>query len=730
MGCVSEEDLLEYVDRRLPPERLAETEGHLRACEACRLVLVELAPQSSEVAATDSVVIGRYEVLRPIGAGGMGVVYAARDCKLRRTVALKMLRPGETVDVAEEKMRKRLLREARAMAQLSHPNVLAVYDVGELDGKVFLAMELVEGGTLTHWLREKKRSWREVLDIFLAAARGLSAAHAAGLIHRDFKPDNVLVGNDGRVRVTDFGLASASARSPHQSSGGRNWEPALSLSRTALAGSPAYMAPEQMRSEQVDSRADIFSYCVTLHEGMYGERPFAGDSLAELEAAVLRGEVREPRRGNRTPPWVRRTVLRGLQAAPADRFQSMDAIIAALEKGRGVARARTVAVTAAVAVTVGLFWQFAAPAIGAALGQAGLQRLAPLGKRQPQPGVAPTQVQPVPTSSSEAYELYLRAKVQLRRANEQDNLAGIRLLEQAVSLDPDFAVAHAEIATAYAQRVAWYAPDDAVALERAEVAEAKALRLNRDLPEAHFAAASLLAWSTPPRFAYERAVREVKRALALNPSYGQAHQMLGTIYEHTGLLDEAMAEYRKAVDLEPTSQNAMRMIATTLVARGEYEEAVRTFRQVPPDSNPSAWHYVYASALQYSGRNQEAWTLMERYLQAHSEDRGGVVTSVRAIWYAKAGDIQRAETDIRTALEKGKGYVHFHHTEYSVGSAYALLGRAAPAVRWLRAAADDGWPCYPRFANDPNLAKIREDPGYVALMAELRAKWERYRAMF
>jgi tetratricopeptide (TPR) repeat protein/predicted Ser/Thr protein kinase len=730
MGCVSEEDLLEYVDRRLPPERLAETEGHLRACEACRLVLVELAPQSSEVPVTDSAVVGRYEVLRPIGAGGMGVVYAARDSKLRRTVALKMLRLGETVDVAEEKMRKRLLREARAMAQLSHPNVLAVYDVGELDGNVFLAMELVEGGTLTHWMREKKRSWREVLDVFLAAARGLSAAHAAGLIHRDFKPDNVLVGKDGRVRVTDFGLASAAAPAPHLPSGGRDWGPALSLSRTALAGSPAYMAPEQMRREQVDSRADVFSYCVTLHEGMYGERPFAGDSLAELEAAVLRGEVREPRRGNRTPAWVRRTVLRGLRAAPADRFQSMDAIIAALEKGRGVARARTMAVAAAVAVTVGLVWQIAGPAIGAALDRAGLQRLALLGKRQPQPGVAPAQVQPVPTSSSEAYELYLRAKVQLRRANEQDNLAGIRLLEQAVSLDPDFAVAHAEIATAYAQRVAWYAPEDAVALERAEVAEAKALRLNRDLPEAHFAAASLLAWSTPPRFAYERAVREVKRALALNPNYAQAHQMLGTIYEHTGLLDEAMAEYGKAVDLEPTSQNAMRMVATTLVDRGDYEEAVRTFRQVPPDSNPSAWHYVFASALQYSGRNGEAWTLMERYLQAHPEDRGGVVTSVRAIWYAKAGDIQRAEADIRTALEKGKGYVHFHHTEYTVGSAYALLGQSAPAVQWLRAAADGGWPCYPRFANDPNLTKIREDPGYVALMAELRAKWERYRAMF
>ena len=278
--------------------------------------------------------------------------------------------------------------------------------------------------------------------------------------------------------------------------------------------------------------------------------------------------------------------------------------------------------------------------------------------------------------------------------------------------------------------MAWYAPDDPVALERAEVAEAKALQLNRDLPEAHLAAASLLAWTTPPRFAYERAVREIKRAPALNPNYGQAHQMLGNIYEHTGLIDEALAEYRKAVDLDPTSQNAMRLIATNFIHRGNYEEAVRTFRQVPSDSNVSAWHYAFPWALQYTGRSQEAWGLIDPYLQAHPEDRGGVVTSTRAIWFAKAGDVERAEADILSALEKGKGYVHFHHTEYGVASAYALLGQSAPAVRWLRAAADDGWPCYPHFANDPNLAKIREDPGYVALIADLKTRSERYRAVF
>jgi serine/threonine protein kinase/tetratricopeptide (TPR) repeat protein len=735
MGCISEDDLLEYVDRRLPPERVALTEGHLRDCEACRYVLVELAPQSPERHTADSPLFGRYEVLRPIGAGGMGVVYAARDLKLRRTVAIKMLRTGRTAELTEQKMRARLLREARAMAQLSHPNVLAVYDVGESNGNVFLAMELVEGGTLSHWLRQKKRSWREVLDVLLAAARGLSAAHAAGLIHRDFKPENVLVGEDGRVRVTDFGLASAAAAGSQPPSERRSWDPVLSVSGAALAGSPAYMAPEQMRGEKVDSRADVFSFCVTLHEGMYGERPFAGDSVAEIEAAVLRGEVRDRRRGNRTPPWVRRALLRGLKAAPADRFPSMDAIITVLERGRSLARARAVgvavalAVTAALAATAGLRWPVMAPSI-AALARSGLQRIGPVGLREQQTSVVAPEPGAVPTRIPEAYELYLRAKVLLRRMTEQNNLAGIQMLERAVALDPDFAAAYAEIAVAYSTRVGWYAPDDVTALERADVAQTRALRLNRNLPEAHFAAAQLLAWATPPRFAYERAVREIKHALALNPDYAQAHQMLGTIYEHTGLLDEALAEYRKAVDLDPTSQNPVRMIATTLVARGDYEEAVRTFRQVPPDSNPAAWHYVFAQALQYAGRSEEAWTLMDGYLKVHPDDRGGVVTSTRAIWYARAGNVQRAEADIRTALENSRGYVHSHHTEYAVGSAYALLGRAAPALQWLRAAAEDGWPCYPHFAHDPNLANIRDAPGYVALLSELKMKSERYRASF
>src|SRR5229473_831512 len=378
MGCISADDLVGFMEGRLPPAAEEEIEEHVEGCEACRELLAETAraafPEPAPEVAQEGRV-GRYEIVRAIGAGGMGVVYAARDPKLHRMVALKMLRPSGAGGATPPELRERILREARAMARLSHPNVLAVYDVGELGDQVFLAMELVEGGTLTAWLRGgagfardgpespggeagrpkvealvARRGWREVLEVFLAAARGLAAAHGAGLVHRDFKPDNVLFGSDGRVRVTDFGLARAAAPGPPRDGPvpappGQTEQLALSLQRSALAGSPAYMAPEQIRGEAVDARADLFGFCVALYEGLYGERPFPGGTLVELERAVERGELRPPPKGDRVPARLRRVLVRGLRAAPADRFESMAVLIAALERAR---RSRRFAIAAGI----------------------------------------------------------------------------------------------------------------------------------------------------------------------------------------------------------------------------------------------------------------------------------------------------------------------------------------------------------------------------------------------
>src|SRR5215470_5885792 len=229
----------------------------------------------------------RYVLLERIGVGGMGEVYSAHDSELERKVALKLLHP-ESAKADASLGPRRLLREAQAMARLSHPNVVAIYDVGTFEDHVFIAMEYVAGRTLRHWLKEADRDWRQIVENFVEAGRGLGAAHAASVLHRDFKPENVLVGNDGRCRVLDFGLARANDRDPDQTeiefaalTISKAKQLALELSRTgAMVGTPAYMAPEQLLGQSVDARGDQFAFCVTLYEALYGERPFAGENLS------------------------------------------------------------------------------------------------------------------------------------------------------------------------------------------------------------------------------------------------------------------------------------------------------------------------------------------------------------------------------------------------------------------------------------------------------------------
>jgi eukaryotic-like serine/threonine-protein kinase len=281
--------------------------------------------------------LDRFVVLEKIGSGGMGVVYAAYDSVLDRKVAVKLLR-GDAEGEAAAVRQDRLMREARAMAQLAHPNVNTVFDVGTYQGQVFVAMELIDGLTLTDWLQKKTRSIKEILDVFIQAGRGLAAAHRAGLIHRDIKPDNLLIGSDGRVRVTDFGLVASHAsdqttREKKTKSISISSEDSESLTQTGAAmGSPAYMSPEQHRGETLSESSDQFSFCVALFEALYGQRPFSGDSVEQLAANVIEGRIDESAKSSAVPAWVRQIVLRGLRKNIADRFSSMDTLLAQLQK--------------------------------------------------------------------------------------------------------------------------------------------------------------------------------------------------------------------------------------------------------------------------------------------------------------------------------------------------------------------------------------------------------------
>ncbi|MCB9754254.1 MAG: serine/threonine protein kinase [Myxococcales bacterium] len=313
--------------------------------------------------------VGRFALLRQLGAGGMGVVYSAFDEVLERRVAIKLVR----ADRGGTSWQARILREAQALARLSHPNVVQVYDAGEHGGQIYVAMEYVKGETLSAWLARHaggrpQRAARPILELFTQAGRGLAAAHAEGLVHRDFKPDNVLVGEDGRVRVVDFGLVVArgpareelAVTAADELSGARlssSIGSALGVELTrdgAVMGTPAYMSPEQFLGLAVDARSDQFSFCVALYEALHGARPFRGERHSELMANVTRGvrdkSVREHRA---VRPRIRAAIERGLATDPAARWPSMDALLELLSDRAGRRRRRVYAAVAVLAVATG-----------------------------------------------------------------------------------------------------------------------------------------------------------------------------------------------------------------------------------------------------------------------------------------------------------------------------------------------------------------------------------------
>jgi serine/threonine protein kinase len=298
--------------------------------------------------------LGRYEVVRTLGIGGMGVVYEAHDPHLHRRVALKVMRADHTIS---DDAQARALREARAMAQVSHPNVVTVHDVGVVERQIFIAMEYVDGSTLRAFMRTHP-PWRLVLEHLLQAGEGLAAAHDAGLVHRDFKPDNVLLGKDGRVRVTDFGLArlasAADDEDAPRSRSLRSEDVLTTLTRTNLfVGTPAYMAPEQFAGRAADPRSDQFAFAVVLYEAIYGTRPFKGSSLQELTANALAANVSVAKLRRDEPAALRAALLKALERDPMRRHETMRDFLGALRASLGLrSRPRWVYVAACVGVVL------------------------------------------------------------------------------------------------------------------------------------------------------------------------------------------------------------------------------------------------------------------------------------------------------------------------------------------------------------------------------------------
>jgi len=326
----------------------------------------------------------------------------------------------------------------------------------------------------------------------------------------------------------------------------------------------------------------------------------------------------------------------------------------------------------------------------------------------------------------EAFDQYLRAQSHVGLLKRDDNEAAIRLLEKAVTLDPNFAAAHAALGSAYQRRAFSFEPQNREWEEKAFAAVQKALQLDPNLAEAYVARGLLLSSSTN-HWAYERSVQQYRHALELNPSLAEAHHQLANLYNHVCLLDKAAEEVQKAVALDPFHTGARFRAGINLLYQGRYEESLAALRDAQR-FYPSLWAFQTSFALFQLGRREEAKERVAEFLQKDPDDRGGLLASMQALLAVAERNPHKAEEWIREALTKEQGYSHFHHTAYIIGSAYARMNKPELALKYLQQAADDGFPCYTLFERDANLDNLRSHPPFTNFMTQQKKQWEYFKA--
>ncbi len=328
----------------------------------------------------------------------------------------------------------------------------------------------------------------------------------------------------------------------------------------------------------------------------------------------------------------------------------------------------------------------------------------------------------------QAYDQYLRGRFYLDHQTKEDNDAAITAFENAISIDPNFAEAQAELAQAYVWRLFLFAPNEKQWEEKAFVSLEKALSLNPDLAEAHLARGRLL-WTPANHFQHDQAIREYRRALDLDPSLDEARNQLALVYSHVGLLDEALRELETGIAVNPTNSQARFRVGEVYLFQGRNEESLNTLRNLPAEVNPSLIGHQIVLALFNLGRKDEASATLDKFLKDYPDDNRGLFTSLQAVLSASNGNEHLAEEQIRLAIQKGKGFGHFHHTEYHIACAYALMKKTDQAIKWLETAASDGFPCYLLFEKDPKLNSLRQDARFAAFLEKTKKEWESYKSI-
>ena len=690
--------------------------------------------------------VGRYTVLQLLGVGGMGEVYLANDTQLDRKVAIKFL---NTRYESNEENIQRFIQEAKAASALNHPNILTIHEIGVHEGSHYIVSEFVDGHRLRTIMEKERLDLSGILNIGIQIAEALTAAHSARIIHRDIKPENIVIRDDGYAKVLDFGLAKLL---PEHSSFFGLEDATVRQNQTAkglILGTVSYMSPEQAKGESVDARTDVFSLGVLLYEMATGRTPFKASSTSETFANLINREP-EPmsRYAKGVPDELQRIVSKMLRKDPDKRYQTMKGLLADLRDLKQQTSGTFVRIsspeydneTAVVEKTTGggrhstvetgqsTQW-YARPNLLRGIVLAAFlisivvatAIFASMYKRStPQQTASPVR--------SPAYDLYMRGRVKALRDNRDDVEDAIKLLEQAVTVDPNYAEAYASLALAYTTKEFQFAPvaEKKQLGEDAEVAVAKALALNPNSAEGHFARGVVL-WTHEKRFPHELAIQSFKRAIELDPNLDEVHQRLAMVYSHIGLLDEAQREVAIQIAINPDNTMARFRVGVFDAYQGKYEEAVQVYKTVPEDVSPALINRNKADALVHLGRLDEASAIVDDYLKTFPNDEGGNVTSVKAILFAKAGKREEAEKTIGRAIEIGQGFGHFHHTAYNIASAYAIMNMPDEAIKWLQNAADDGFPCYSFFAIDKNLDNIRKDPRFISFMEKGKAQMEAFR---
>jgi serine/threonine-protein kinase len=652
--------------------------------------------------------LGHFVILSELGRGGMGVVYAAQDRNLGRTVALKVLPLSD-----DEGRKKRFLREARAAAALTHPGIAIIYEIGEVAGRVFIAMELVRGRNLRARFEEGPIAVAEAQRIAVEIARALARAHERGVVHRDLKPENVMLAEDGAVKLLDFGLAKEITSD----------DPGLGTATTAtehgrILGTPTYMSPEQSKGRPVDARSDVFSFGVMLYEMLTGRRPFTGATVVELFIALDRDEPVPPSKANpRVPASLERVVLRCLRKDPAARYADASALLRDLGPASATAarppRRLGAIVAGLAAVTVA--------ALAVALGP----RSAP-----PAPKVVPTAITDLPSPPSSHPEAVAAYRAGLKSYREG---TGIDSWERAVEIDPDLAAAHAQLST----EVMGHAME--VAREHFRKANELREKLTpRDL--AMLDAMEPLVQRQPADWAESN--RRLTEAVKRFPGDAELWQLLGLGRANYDDFEAAVTDTKRAIELDPAFAHAYASLAMDLLYLGRFDEAERVADQCLAAS-PASVACLRQSAKLRSTRGQcEAMEGVARRMIAAGAPayasyltlaqalaaRGAPVTSVREALRQAEHGLGDLTASTPTAIARRQKKIVLDSTvaelEGDFESVLKLVAEYAPTIEHSRQQSDHAG--FTRAAAELYLEMGRDaDAGKIALdFLDRRDAWE------